>query len=338
MLGIGLGRALHPIARSTLFQVDNFFAAFRPSRDSEFVFQSVSPSVAQAERFALWAHYDPGCVFDDCLIDTAAQLRKAGYAILLVSTSRPPKESRANGESPYLGFAEKALRHVDAVFMRRGGGKDIGSYVAALRWLTRKLNSAPDRILWLNDSVYGPLYPLQRYLSPEATAEHNVYSLTTSYQFRLHPQTYFVLFNTERPAVWEELQRFAARYRHVAIRNNLVYRYEIGLPKAMPRTFADAHCFFPIHEAARIAVAKNASFTIQHGTAPGTALFHNPHHLYANELHLDLKHPFIKRELLEVNPLGVDLRPLIQFLAADEKRFNCIVNHLGRTRRRTPFG
>jgi hypothetical protein len=255
-----------------------------------------------------------------------------------VSTSRPPQALRKSPEEAYRAFAEKALQHVDAVFIRRGAGKDIGSYVAALRWMADALRRPPERVLWLNDSVYGPLHPLAPYVAREATAAHSVYSLTSSYQFTLHPQTYFVLFNTERAAVWEELQRFAESYRHVALRNNIVRRYEIGLPKAMPRTFSDAHCFFPVHEAARLALSKDPGFTVDNGEAPGAALFHNPHHLYAIELHLELGHPFMKRELLEHNPLGVDLRPLVQHLAADEARFRAIVNHLGRTRRTSPFG
>lgn len=352
VVGRYLARVLDKVNRameSALIVLDSVISSHRRASLEEIRYEWTAGSLATADRIAILAHHDPHFLFDDTLIGLANSLKDAGYAILLVSTSRARAFRYAPPPLRKEALTDRARRYVDGILLRPNRGKDIGSYIVGVLYLISR-GIRPRRLLLLNDSVYGPLHDLKRFIDiDDDKAVYRVYGLTESYERFYHFQTYFVLSNTADPVVWEELCSLCRRYRHVFLRDSLVRLYEVGLPKLMPRTFENAFCYFPVevlaNERLRALLQREAGGEEETLLADrdgrerdirqpvAVSLFHNPHQLYAEELHAVFDHPFVKRELLTANPLKVRLNRVLERMMADEAFFEAVVRHLGRVTR-----
>ncbi len=378
MAGRYLARLLDKVNRSLehgMIALDRLVSSPRRASLSEIRYEWASESLVSARRIAVLAHYDPHFLLDDTLVKLVSCLKDVGYGVLLVSTSEPRTFRYAPAPFRKESLTDRAKRYVDGVLLRPNKGKDIGSYIVGILYLASR-GIRPHRLLLLNDSVYGPLHDLRRFIdiADDKASAFRVYGLTESYEPSYHFQTYFVLFNTADPVVWEELQALCRRYRHVFLRESLVRLYEVRLPKLMPRTFESAFCFFPVEVLARErlhtllqreALAEEETMLADgDGRERGirqpitaslfrnpaerrriealllmkqpiaASLFRNPHHLYAEELHAVFDHPFVKRELLTANPLKVRLDGVLARMMADEAFFEAVIRHLGRVVKR----
>jgi hypothetical protein len=174
---------------------------------------------------------------------------------------------------------------VDALVVLRKPnlGYDFGSWSVALGALPQITHA--DRVIIANDSMAGPFTSLQPLLDRFEATPADVWGLTDTQQFGRHLQSYFLGFAhgalAERP-----LREFFGGVRHETSKDDIIFRYEIGLGRLL---HAEAFVQVP---------AFSHELVVESGQ--------NPVIIGWRRL-LDLGFPFLKREILrspEVAPSG----------------------------------
>ena len=163
----------------------------------------------------------------------------------------------------------------EAAFVRFNIGMDFGAWRMALRRLNLP---RPDtrRILLINDSVYGPVAPLQPLLERMDTDTADLWGMTDSREIAWHVQSYFLLAGPRliHSATW---RRFWAMAVPLPWRRWVIRRHEIGLSRRVVADGFTTRALFPARSGA------------------------NPMFADWRELLSD-GFPFLKRELLRDNP------------------------------------
>lgn len=204
-------------------------------------------------------------------------LRTADFGVVLVSS--------AESDGP-LAWPEK--RPDDLTILRRPNlGYDFGSWATALdRYPV--LGRTPN-VLFINDSLAGPFQPISGLLQCFVESEADVWGLTDTTQFGHHIQSYCLGF--KNGALGEApIARFWRDIRTEKSRDDIIWRYEIGLSRLLHREYYTMD------------VAFRCGRVVHDGQ--------NPTILGWRRL-LDLGFPFVKRQLLrspEVAPDGDHVR------------------------------
>lgn len=194
------------------------------------------------------------------------------------------------------------------IIHRRNVGLDFGSWRVALE-------RAPDWRLYecailANDSVYGPLWPferIQRLLLEAPAGRPRIVGVTENGAPRPHLQSYFLAFN-RAAIVHPFFAAFWSKFRFYRNKTNTIYRQEIGLSRRAARAGFELVALCP-YESSLAATRARGPESLRLRT------FENPpvnptHELWRSTL-LDFKCPYVKGELLKLNPRGVeDLRDL----------------------------
>ena len=180
----------------------------------------VSPP-SGATRLVLFAHYDPQDEVDDYVLYYLQQLHASGCAILFVSGAANLKAASA----------ERILPYCVGVFTQQTRSLDFGSWNLAWQQMQHRgwsLDSFQQFIL-ANDSVYGPLFPLDEMLAAFTGAD--MYGMTESNERGNHLQSFFLQWdlNTRTRAF---LQKFWRSFRYVVRKQRLIDTYETGISRA----------------------------------------------------------------------------------------------------------
>lgn len=218
-------------------------------------------AIRAAGRVAVLATYDPSGALLPSVRRYSVELRRHGWAVVVVTAS---PESRA----------ARSITEATVVIGRPNEGYDFGSWATALTMMPF-LRSGPEVIL-TNDSMIGPLGSLGGVLHRAGESPADVWAATSSLQVRPHLQSYFLRF---RPGVLADpaLVAFFDGVRHLTNKMAIVHRYEIGLSRALARAGISTAAGFP-------------SATLGAGTANPT--------LVAWDALLRAGYPFVKRTLL----------------------------------------
>ena len=257
-------------------------------------------------KVAVFAHFDAAGVVHDFVIYYLRALRGAGYTIVFVSNA------------PDFGAAslQRVLPLSALVLLRANVGYDFGAYkdgIEALGELSRF-----EHLVLANDSVYGPLFDLSEILA-RCDAGADIWGMTDNWAGGYHLQSYFLLFRG-RALVRPELKAFFRSVRPVQSKQWLILRYEIGLTQAMQRAGLRCAALFPYQavaaafaETVRVGdLTRRTSLSARHRRYfaqitgrldRGKPL--NATHWFWRELVCKIGYPFIKRELLIYNPVGV---------------------------------
>lgn len=147
---------------------------------------SSHPSLFTASRVLVYAHFDPDGIVSDADRHMLAEFRKSGYAILLVSTA-------VNTDSSHDLMWLSVVKEIDGLITRPNIGFDFGSWAAGIGVLDLK-NRVIDRLLLLNNSVYGPLRPLAHMID-RASETGDVFGLIASTEFTRHIPSVFLGFH-----------------------------------------------------------------------------------------------------------------------------------------------
>jgi lipopolysaccharide biosynthesis protein len=252
---------------------------------------------------ALYVHYNPAGEVSAMVRRQLAAYRAAGFAPLFISNA--PRLSPAAWEA---ARAEAAL-----VVHRRNGGMDFGAWqdlapLAARQW------PAAEELLLANDSVLGPIRPLEPIFAALRAAGEGVFGLTESAQGGRHLQSYFVLARG-RAAV-AALFEFLAGLRLSSSKWLVVQRGEIGLTRHMQARDIRVAALFGYARALEAATADAAERDFLLGLSPRFAAADsaealqqlllrwplNPTHALWRSLVRQLGFPFIKTELVRRNP------------------------------------
>jgi len=249
-------------------------------------------------RVALYAHY---CASGRVSAMVLRQLRAyaaAGFAVVFVTMS--PGISEAD----WAAVAETAALLVH----RRNHGLDFGAWRDLAGTLAARWPDA-EELLLVNDSVLGPIRPLEPVFAALRSGGEGLFGLTDSWQGGAHLQSYFLL-GRGRGAVAEMLA-FLRAAPISASKWLMVQRCEMGLSRHMHRK---GHRVAALYGYDRLIAAINAHpaeglahLVPEHARRParGPVLPDRPlnpvHHLWRPLVSL-LGFPFLKIELVRRNP------------------------------------
>ena len=168
----------------------------------------------------LFAHFDPQGIVDPYVGYYLAALRGLGATIVFVSGSPTlTRESVAPIRSLCAG-----------VYTRRTLSHDFGSWHLAWCILRQRGWSLDqfDRFVIANDSVFGPLFPLEKMWNSFHDAD--MYGAIENTQLVPHLQSFFLAWDLNsrtRPF----LNDFWSEFTYVVHKGTVIWRYEIGLSR-----------------------------------------------------------------------------------------------------------
>src|SRR5262249_12637577 len=136
--------------------------------------------VKSSPDHAVYVHYDRHGVVHDYVIEQLRQLAVANFRITFVSNA--PKLNK-DGLSAVLPHCRLAI-------IRRNVGFDFGAYKDGITSIGDIV--ACDRLLLMNDSVYGPFWPISEFLDKADPANADFWGITDSWDTHYHVQSYFL--------------------------------------------------------------------------------------------------------------------------------------------------
>lgn len=259
-----------------------------------------------AASLALYVHYAPNGRVSEMVRRQLALYRQAGFAIAFVSVAPlvPEEDWQAVREAAWL------------VIHRRNEGRDFGAWQDAAA-LALERAAAPEELLLANDSVLGPLRPLDAVFAAMRAGGPGLFGLTENLGGGAHLQSYFLC--ARGAAAVRDLAGFLAAFRPSAAKWLIVQRGEIALTPAMlAKGYRVAALYGHDRLAAAIAADPAERLALlaadprlaglpepEQAAAVVAALRERPlnptHHLWRPLVAL-LGFPFLKTELLRRNP------------------------------------
>lgn len=178
---------------------------------------SPRPLLSQ-KTLVLFAHFDPQGIVDPYVTYYLKALHGIGATIIFVSGS------------PTL--APKSLDPIfpvcDGIYTRRTLSLDFGSWHLAW-WLLKQRGWSLDqfdRLVLANDSVFGPLFPIEEMWSSFQDAD--LYGAIESAERRPHLQSFFLAWElNSRTRLF--LEDFWGSFQYISDKHALIRKYEIGL-------------------------------------------------------------------------------------------------------------
>lgn len=262
-----------------------------------------------ANKVAVYAHYDRYGQVHRYVLTQLQALKEAGFCVVFVTNCKALEPASILSLKPLVG----------KIICRKNIGYDFGAYKDGILALEKV--DALDSLLIVNDSVYGPFSSIDSLLSEKVTANDDVIAITDSWEVSYHLQSYFVLFSKKviaDPDFW----KFWTEMRYINYKSAVVQRYEIGLTKLLLRLRFKCSALFPYEVASKLMYSELSNADVESGTAKtlprhqrdyfdtvtqslskGVPL--NGTHFLWEKLLVDMGCPFVKRELLSVNPMKI---------------------------------
>jgi lipopolysaccharide biosynthesis protein len=147
---------------------------------------SAHPEIHSARQVLIYAHYDSEGIVSRPDRHMLAEFRKLGYAVLVVSTA-------VDTDSQHEELWTSIRTEIDGLITRPNIGFDFGSWAAGIGVLDLQ-NRPIDRLLLLNNSVYGPMRELSETIN-RASATGDVFGLIASTEFTRHIPSVFLGFH-----------------------------------------------------------------------------------------------------------------------------------------------
>ncbi len=283
------------------------FLASLPRNPSQIVARWPEGDARLGPRVAIFIHWDGRGAVREPVRHYLEALRAAGLSIVCVSNA-----GRLRAD------AWATLRELcDVVLLRRNIGYDFGAMREGLEacGLPR---AETEMVLIVNDSVYGPLAPLDETLARIDFSAADVWGATESWQRRYHLQSFFIAAG--RNALGSESwRRFWSRVRPVRSKTWVIRHYEVGLTGALLAGGLRCAAIWPyravvgevdisVLEAAESKDPLQASRRIHTNRIRMASVGRHPLNPAADLWRqlLRARFPFIKRELLVKNPSGIE--------------------------------
>lgn len=251
---------------------------------------------------AVYLHFDRRGDVHDYVIQQLTELKEAGFRTTFVTNSPKFGSSQLADVAPFCR----------QIIWRRNLGYDFGGYKDGIRSLGNL--DAIDRLLLMNDSAYGPFYPLRSLISHIDATDTDCWGITESWEHHYHVQSYFILFFKGALSL-PAFRQFWRRFPYVN-RKTWVIRYgEIKLSQTLARRKLRVRVLAPYWAVAKHVLEKiqdisddipedHKSFLkyIQSHIVLGRPM--NPSHYFWETLILEFGSPFLKREVITSNPTG----------------------------------
>lgn len=281
------------------------------------------PNAQLGSRIAIYTHYNPTERVSAMVFAQLDALRGQGFDVLFVSMSRVPNLDDLNrlSEVTFLSMT------------RRSFGRDFGAVNHV--WMNfRESLLAGTEILLVNDSVVGPIFPLDPIFEAMRRHGDGVFGLTDSPDYFPHLQSYFLLFRGS--AAISALNQFFGDFKATFSKRNTIKRGELGLSKYLYRQKVPLWALFSYEDLERLLLEdlsemeklvvtlelpvrehmpnssddevrmRQLRYTISSQLMKSRL---NPSHFFWRILLEKCGYPFIKTELLIFNPARIcDLR------------------------------
>ena len=285
------------------------------------VYHGTDPNCG-SKREAIFAHYDPNGIVYPYVTYQLSELQRCGFRITFVSSS-----PSIRGE--YLRLLAGSCRQI---ILRKNHGYDFGSYKDGLNHIGELENI--EQLILANDSTYGPVWSLTGLLSAFTPDRCDFWGVTDSWQNGYHLQSYFIAFY---PAAFlsSTFRQFWYNFPYISKKELSIRLGELEFTRSLLR--ADLRCaiycdYWKLYRSAheRLEEYKTECRHVNGNNTGGTAnvdgpLFSvttqllqcryrhledllasgnllNPTHELWDLLLTEFKCPFIKRELLHINP------------------------------------
>jgi hypothetical protein len=257
-------------------------------------------------KVAIFVHFDGQGRVGQHVLHYVASLRDAGFSVLFVTNSGKLREDAMTALKPLC----------TGILIRRNIGYDFGAMREGLEYLGLP-RADTQLVLLVNDSIYGPLAPLEPILARIDLETADLWGATESWQARYHLQSFFLAAG--RAALTSPAwHRFWRGVRPVKSKTWVIRHYEIGLTQCLLRAGIRCAALWSYKDLVRNVdvdtVTEQApddpllkmrhihAFRIRHYAATRTPL--NPNSDLWRQLLLG-GFPFIKRELIRLNPSQV---------------------------------
>ena len=170
------------------------------------------------KRLCVFAHFDKDNIVDEYVLFYLQDIRKVADRIVFVSTSSLNSETIST------------LNNIcDSVIIRKNEGYDFASWQNALKSETLK---DFDEFILCNDSVYGPLFPLEQVFSEMKGENCDFWGMTSNYDIAYHIQSYFLVFR-KTILVSSVFQKFWENMEIQQSKAKVIKLYEIGLSQTL---------------------------------------------------------------------------------------------------------
>ena len=173
----------------------------------------------QSRTLVLFAHFDPQDVIDPYVVYYLEALHRLGATIIFVSTSSLTLDS----VTPIQGLCA-------GIYTRQNRTLGDGSWHTAWRIMSDRGWSLDqfDRIVLANDSVYGPLFPLEEMW--ETFHDADMYGAIESTLKAPHLQSFFLVWDLNS-RTRRFLNDFWNGFQYIDNKNMIIDKYEVGLSK-----------------------------------------------------------------------------------------------------------
>jgi Rhamnan synthesis protein F len=178
-------------------------------------------SVILGSRVAIFAHFDRRGVVRPQLLDYVRELAQNGRDVVFVTNSR---DIQSNARVALQEFCKY-------VVVRRNVGRDFGAWRDVLELLNLP-RAETQELIFVNDTMFGPLLPLDTMLSRLDYDKADVWGLTENWQVRYHLQSFFLAFGP-RAIHAEAFRKFWQSVRPVPVKSYVRRQYEIGITHIM---------------------------------------------------------------------------------------------------------
>ena len=204
--------------KTIIYKTPGIFCGNRINYKKDFVDRAT-------DKLCIFAHYDANDSIDDYVVVYLERLYLLGFKIVFVSTAvKLPDEE-----------ISKISNIVFRVIRRKNIGYDFGSWKTGLDSIDDL--GQYEKIVFCNDSVYGPLCDLKPIFETMDRRSLDMWSITDSYEHRYHLQSYFIVCNA-RLIKSEVFLKFWSGFKYYSneLKKCIIKEYEIGMSSAVSRS------------------------------------------------------------------------------------------------------
>lgn len=191
------------------------------------------------ENFCIFAHYDRDGVVDPYVYYYLNALRGAGFEIIFVSSSQLQESD----------LSKLRIMCFDTI-IRENVGHDFGSWSVGLQ---RHKHRIQNRLLLANDSVYGPIFPLDLVISRLVACGGDFYGMVKSMEHVPHIQSWFMLFDA-KVVHSSAFERIFCQQPKVAPKEVVISEFELRATQALE---AEGFTCSALYDASGCALARN---------------------------------------------------------------------------------
>ncbi|MBZ9674408.1 rhamnan synthesis F family protein [Mesorhizobium sp. ES1-1] len=256
---------------------------------------------------ALYAHFSRYSGISEMVVGQLREYRRLGFRIVFVSASPTFDDTDF----------EVIEDIVETAIHRRNFGLDFGSWVDALSLVPEIADQATELLL-VNDSVLGPLCPLDQTLAKMRAGGEGLFGMTDSIEYEPHLQSYFLLARG-RAAVADTVSFLRTTPLSIT-KWHVIKRFEIALSVHMRALGHRVAALWGYEEIENKLLESEEDVAALFAALPGNRapptgigwqlalrrqlldLPLNPTHYFAGILVQRSGFPFVKRELVLLNP------------------------------------